>query len=237
MDLLLTTLGSIHLGGAYGFSICDPRTIDNPSRHHRIRFSSASPPPIFAADAAIIAKSGGWVRIVAGGNANETFFRFGISGTDAHTCDVPCVASTPNTVAVATFEEYGEGSLGTSFTESHSGIVFTDPRYNLGASLFSIEYGSYDPPYNFPMFPGNYLTVAASSPGPDAALGGGASFTATFPFPTTRVEMDVLYISFFSPAALQITGFSSANQQVSKRHIRSRRAISHIYTKCFLHRA
>jgi hypothetical protein len=65
----------------------------------------------------------------------------------------------------ATFEGYAEGSLGTTFTESNSGIVFTNPIYSLGPNVFITEYGSYDSPYNFPMFPGMYLTVAAQKGG------------------------------------------------------------------------
>jgi len=118
--------------------------------------------------------------------------------------------------ALANFEDYPEGSVGTSFTESHSGIVFTNATYGLGAGIFSVDYGNYGPPYNFPIFPSNILTLAGASIGPTITLAGRAGFTATFPFPTTRVEMDVLYDSSFSPATLQITGFSTTNQQVAQ---------------------
>src|SRR5438045_3246942 len=97
--------------------------------------------------------------------------------------------------AVATFDNYPEGTLGLSFIEPSTGIFFTDGFYASTPGVFNVEFGSYDPPYNFPMFPGNYLTVGASSPGPGAALGGRARFTATFPVPTTSMEMDVLYSS------------------------------------------
>jgi hypothetical protein len=117
---------------------------------------------------------------------------------------------------VATFEDYPEGFLGTSFTELHSGIVFTDGVYSRGPNVFSIEYGNYTPPNNLPGIVGNYLTVAATGPGPGAAMGARAGFTATFPLLTTSVEMDVLYINPSQPASLTITGFSNTNQQVAQ---------------------
>jgi hypothetical protein len=118
--------------------------------------------------------------------------------------------------ALANFEDYPEGLVGTSFTESHSGIVFTNATYSLGAGIFSVDYGNYGPPYNFPIFPSSILTLAGSSLGPTVSLAGRAGFTATFPFPTTKMEMDVIYSSSDGPSSLTITGFSNTNQQVAQ---------------------
>jgi hypothetical protein len=118
---------------------------------------------------------------------------------------------------VATFEGYPPGLLGTSFTESHSGIVFTNPVYVLGPNQFVANYADPGPPFNLsPVLPSTILTVAALGSGQSLSLGGRAGFTATFPLLTPSVEMDVLYASFDGPANLTITGFSSANQQVAQ---------------------
>ena len=115
---------------------------------------------------------------------------------------------------VATFESYSEGPLGGSFTESNSGIVFSNATYSGGSTGFIAEYGAPAADLS-PVFPGTVLTAAASAPGPAVGLGGLAGFTATFPALTNSVEMDVVYGSS-SPVSLTITGFSSANQQVAQ---------------------
>jgi hypothetical protein len=124
-------------------------------------------------------------------------------------------SATSRAAITATFEGYAEGPLGGSFTESHSGIVFSNATYSGGVSTgFIAEYG--DPPVSLaPVFPGTVLTTAISAPGPAVGLGGLAGFTATFPVVSNSVEMDVIFGSANS-VSLTITGFSSTNQQVAQ---------------------
>ena len=123
-------------------------------------------------------------------------------------------SATARAAILATFEGYPEGSLGSSFTESHSGIIFTNATYSGGPTAFIAEYG--DPPFDLsPIFPGTILTTALAAPGPSVGLGGLAGFSATFPVPSTTVEMDVVFGSR-NILGLTITGYSNANEDVAE---------------------
>ena len=118
---------------------------------------------------------------------------------------------------VATFEGYAEGVVGSSFLDLPSGFTFSDPVYNLGSTLFTVDH--VDVVTLPPVFPGNYLTCAGFSPGGSGVFGSRAGFTVAFNSTTSNsVEMDLIYSSFAS-GNLLVTGYNGANQVVASGSI------------------
>jgi hypothetical protein len=118
--------------------------------------------------------------------------------------------------AVATFEGYAEGPIGSSFFDVPSGFTFSDPVYNLGTTLFTADNVTIvSLP---PVFPGTYLTCAGYSPGGSGVFGSRAGFTVNFNTTSNAIEMDLIYSSFAS-GNLLVTGLNGANQVVASGSI------------------
>jgi hypothetical protein len=113
----------------------------------------------------------------------------------------------------ADFENYIEGSLGTQFTDPHSGFHFDS---NVGPGTpgeFVIDYESGDP--FLPQVHSNYLGTDALCPGAVLCMGGGKPFSITFPIPTRAVWMDIIYQP--SPGnTLILTGLDARGQNVAQ---------------------
>ena len=112
---------------------------------------------------------------------------------------------------VATFENFSEGLIGSSFVDPLSGIAFSDAQYNLGAAVFAVEYG---PTLSVPpVLPGNCLG-GTYSPDTGFALEAGFRFTFTLPTPSTQVELDVIYGALMSAANINFFTYASGGQSL-----------------------
>jgi hypothetical protein len=82
---------------------------------------------------------------------------------------------------LVTFENFSQGFPGSWFVGPMSGILFTNPVYNLPGGVFSVDYGG---PANPPVLPGNHLNGNEYGTGPGLGLKGGFGFK-TYPRPAS----------------------------------------------------
>jgi hypothetical protein len=93
--------------------------------------------------------------------------------------------------ALATFENFPEGSLGSSFTDPVSGIEFFLPT---SSSNFFVDFATQINGVALPpLLPTSYLTGSSFKAGNDGHLGVDFGFTAELPEPTTTLVMDLIY--------------------------------------------
>jgi len=122
----------------------------------------------------------------------------------------------PRTVAqVATFENFSQGFVGSWFVDPASGILFTNAVYNLPNGVFSIDYST-----NPPALPGNHLTGNVYSDTPSLGLTSGFGFTFILPTPSTRLQMDEIYLSDpFNSFSIAVVAYASNGQQVLQTNV------------------
>lgn len=122
------------------------------------------------------------------------------------------VMETRAVAQISTFENFSEGAIGSSFVDPASGILFTDPVYNLPGGVFSIEYSGLSIP---PDLPGNLLTGNVYGTGGGLGLTSGFGFTFTLPTPSAYFQMDEIYIpSYGSSFSIGVAAYAPNGQPV-----------------------